>query len=346
MRVVEALVRPSATLRIGQVEIALRTSARAIDVLPSERTRFGDAVGRSLAMRTVFGVLEFMAPSTATILLEGETGTGKDVLARAIVRESRRKKAPFIVLDCGAITPGLLESELFGHEKGAFTGASTARRGAFEAANGGTILIDEVGELPLDLQPKLLRVLEAREVKRLGSSEPSKVDVRIIAATKRNLVARVAEGAFREDLYSRLAVVPIKVPSLRERRDDIPLLVTSILGSLGAETMHVSDEAMNGLLVREWRGNVRELRNAIERAVHLARGMGDSEIDASHFPTPQAEESVFRFDGTESFDETTTRLQRAYARWLVARHGSTHAAAEAAEIEVARLTALAIAADD
>ena len=339
-QVTSAVVKPGSTVRVGEVEIALRPSAQPLSVLPSERQRFGDAVGRSLAMRTIFGVLEFMAPSDATILLEGETGTGKDALARAVLAESRRKKGPFQVLDCGVVSANLLESELFGHEKGAFTGAATARRGIFEAASGGTVFLDEIDELPLDLQPKLLRVIEAREIKRLGSSKPIKIDVRLIAASKRDLVGAVADGRFREDLYFRLAVVPIQLPPLRARRDDIPLLVTTMLAALGGKNMSVNDEVMSEFLAREWRGNVRELRNVLERALHLARGQGTNEIDVCHLPALRSLESTFRFEPGRSFDETMRACERAYARWLVTMHGSEEAAAAEAQLELGRLMAL------
>ena len=339
-RVTEAIARPGATVRVGAVEIVIRPSAQPVTVLPSERDRFGDVVGKSVAMRGIFGVLEYLAPSDATILLEGETGTGKEALARAVVAASRRKKAPFEIFDCNVASHALLESELFGHEKGAFTGAETARRGLFEAADRGTVFLDGIDELPLELQPKLLRVLEAGEVKRLGGRRPSKVDVRIVAATKRDLMDLVAAGTFREDLYFRLAVVPVKVPPLDARREDIPLLVTTLLAGLGGKDIAVSDEVMSELLVRDYRGNVRELRNALERAVGLARASGATELDVSHLATPRTAASTFRFDGARSLDETLASCAQAYARWLVTVQGSEEAAAAAAGVPVGQLIAL------
>ena len=335
--IADALISAGSILRVGQVEIAIRPSAQPITVMPSERTRFGDAIGKSLSMRTLFGVLEYMAPSNATVLLEGDTGTGKEVLARAIVKQGRRKKGPFVVVDCGSVSANLLESELFGHEKGAFTGAVAARKGAFELADGGTLFLDEIGELALDLQPKLLRALEAREIKRLGAGKPIKVDVRVVAATKVTLLDRVAAGTFREDLYFRLAVVPLKVPPLHARREDIPMLVLAVLEGLGAAGMTVSDEAMSALLVRDWPGNVRELRNVVERAMLLAQSGGASEIDAAHLPTMGVADPTFRFSAAASHAETMASFERSYAQWLVGHCGSVEEAAARVQLNVARL---------
>ena len=333
----DAIVAPGATLRVGQIDIAIRPSARPVEVMPSEHTQFGGVIGKSLSMRSLFGVLEYMAPSNATVLLEGETGTGKDVIARAIAKEGRRKKGPFVVVDCGAVSANLLESELFGHEKGAFTGAVSARRGAFELADGGTLFLDEIGELAIDLQPKLLRALEAREIKRLGAGKVIKIDVRVIAATKAVLLEKVAQGLFREDLYFRLAVVPLRVPPLRARREDIPLLVESILHGLGGAAISVSDEAMSALLVRGWPGNVRELRNVLERASLLARSGGALEIDMLHLASEQPGETMFGFDGCLSYNETLATFERAYAHWLVAQHGSVERAGAMLDVDPARL---------
>jgi transcriptional regulator with GAF, ATPase, and Fis domain len=227
-RVTDAIAPVGSILSLGAVKIALRPDLEVLDVEPLAQTEFEGAIGRSVVMRRIFRVLDGVAKTEATVLLEGETGTGKEVLARAIARRSHRPE-PFVVVDCGAVTPALIQSELFGHERGAFTGAVSQRKGAFERAHGGTIFLDEIGELSLDVQPTLLRVLESREFRRVGGNQSLKVDVRVIAATSRDLVREVGAGKFREDLYFRLAVVPIRIPPLRARREDIPALVEHIL---------------------------------------------------------------------------------------------------------------------
>ena len=236
--------------------------------------RFGRMVGRSPAMQTVFDLLGKASASDATIMLEGETGTGKEVSAEAIHKGSPRRDKPFLVVDCGAMPPQLLESELFGHERGAFTGAVSSRQGAFEAADGGTVFLDEIGELPLDLQPKLLRVLERREVRRVGTNNHVPVDVRLIAATNRSLREQVAAHKFRSDLYYRLAVVEVKLPPLRERLADLPALVEHIVRNLGTvdeETLAAVRTApfLGALAEHTWPGNIRELRNYLERCAAL-----------------------------------------------------------------------------
>ncbi|HTA89553.1 MAG TPA: sigma-54 dependent transcriptional regulator [Polyangiaceae bacterium] len=229
--------------------------------------RFSKLVAHSQAMHEVFAVLLRLAPTPLTITFFGETGTGKDVLARATHEQSTRANGPFVVFDCGAVAPNLAESELFGHERGSFTGAHSAHAGAFERAQGGTLFLDEVGELPLDLQPRLLRALESRSVRRLGGANDRAVDLRVISATHRDLKSLVATGRFREDLYFRLAGAVVAVPPLRDRREDLPLLVPRLLADLGRSDLAVSDSAFEALANRPWRGNVRELKNALACAV-------------------------------------------------------------------------------
>jgi transcriptional regulator with GAF, ATPase, and Fis domain len=234
---------------------------------------FEEIVGASDPLRTVLTVVARVAPTDATVLIMGETGTGKELVARAIHKNSRRAPRAFVSVNCAAIPPSLVASELFGHEKGAFTGASQRSIGRFESADGGTIFLDEVGDLPAETQIALLRVLQEREIERVGSSQPMSVDVRVLAATNRDLRAAVATGRFREDLYYRLNVFPIRVPTLRERADDIPLLVEYLVGRYarraGKPIRHVSPETLALFQAYAWPGNVRELQNVVERAVIL-----------------------------------------------------------------------------
>jgi transcriptional regulator with GAF, ATPase, and Fis domain len=226
-------------------------------------------------MRQVFEMVERVAPSEVAVTILGETGTGKELVARAIHARSPRRESPFIPVNCSAIAESLIESELFGHEKGAFSGADRLRKGAFEEANGGTIFLDEIGELPLDLQPKLLRTLELGEVKRVGASRPLTVNVRIVAATHRDLRAQVRAGRFREDLFYRLCVVPVTVPPLRRRRGDVRALADAFLASAAPRGLGLrwAEDALKRLEGYDWPGNVRQLRNVVQRAV-LFRGEG------------------------------------------------------------------------
>ncbi len=240
----------------------------------NELAKFGGLVGSSEKMRQLFDMLQRAAHCDATVLIQGETGTGKEVSAHSIHAESRRGDGPFIVVDCGAIPGQLLESELFGYERGAFTGAVAARMGAFEAAHGGTVFLDEIGELGVDLQPKILRVLESRKIKRVGSNNYIPIDVRVIAATNRDLRDEVAAKRFRSDLYYRLAVLHIQLPALRERQGDLRVLVAAILAQLNVRDNAVtasllSEEFIDTLGGYRWPGNVRQLRNYVERRVAL-----------------------------------------------------------------------------
>jgi two-component system response regulator AtoC len=248
-----------------------------------ERYQFGGILGHSRPMQDLFQLLETVAPSSSTILITGETGTGKEVVARAIHHNSPRRAHRFVALNCGAIPETLLEAELFGHVRGAFTGAVGARQGRFEQAHKGTLFLDEVGTMSLTLQVKLLRALQEREFERVGDNQTIKVDVRVIAATNSDLTRLVAAATFREDLYYRLHVIPIQLPPLRDRRDDIPLLVKHFLTKFaGSSSVHASQSAIRALMAYDWPGNVRQLENAMERAIALCTGR--PEIDVADLP--------------------------------------------------------------
>ena len=263
-----AKLRPGQTIRAGRSEFVFEARDQSQGVPTSATTGFGDLVGASEAMRMLYAQLEKIAPSEATALILGESGTGKELVAHELHRHSDRKDGPFIIVDCGALPEELIESELFGHKKGAFTGATVDRIGAFEAAHGGTLFLDEIGELPLALQPKLLRVLESRTIRRIGDNTRRPVDVRFVAATHRNLRAEVNAGTFREDLFWRLAVMELRIPPLRERREDIPLLAQALWSRSGLTKTGpgFDPDTLEKMQRLPWRGNVRELRNFVERA--------------------------------------------------------------------------------
>lgn len=275
LRVREVYLKPGTKFRVGHTDMVFQPLNDVVEIALSSSDRFGSVLGASVAMREIFATCEKVAPSDLTVLITGETGTGKELVSRSLHDLSTRRSKPFVVLDCGAIPKELIESTLFGHEKGAFTGAVGQHRGCFEQANGGTIFLDEIGELDIGLQPKLLRVLENREIKRVGGDRNIKVDVRVLAATNRDLRAMVNKGTFREDLYFRLSVITIDNPPLRQRRDDIPLLVHFFLADVAQRRgmdLTLSVDAMNALINQSWPGNVRELRNVIERSGSLCDG--------------------------------------------------------------------------
>jgi len=283
LRIKEAFLRPGMQVRAGDVELRVDPIYKNVSVEPSDADRFGNLVGRSVRMRQVFTMLERVARTNATVVLIGETGSGKSAVARAIHDASPRRNGPFITVDCGAIAESLIESELFGHARGAFTGAVSARKGALELAQGGTLFIDELVDLNQELQPRLLRVLEEREVRRVGSNETISLDVRIIAASRYDLWKEVQAGRFREDLYFRLSVFQIPLPSLRERPEDIPLLTTEFTKAAeGGETLlpRLTPQVLARLAQHPFYGNVRELRNVVERAIFLGtdptEGLGPS----------------------------------------------------------------------
>jgi transcriptional regulator with GAF, ATPase, and Fis domain len=338
----EAYLRAGSVIKAGEVELKFTPFEERIEILPSEKEALGEMVGRSPAMREIFGLVEKIAPTDATVLIEGETGTGKDMIARTLHLLSPRSDKPFIVVDCGAVAGTLIESELFGHEKGAFTGASSARQGAFELAAGGTIFLDELGELSLDLQPKLLRVLEQRELRRVGGTKILKVDLRVVAATRKDLRSEVEKGKFREDLYFRLNVVPITAPSLRERREDIPLLIDSMLKKLAPEGANLTDQTRAALMAHDWPGNVRELRNVIERALALGADPGMlvaplGDTGSSSGKGVQLKDAI-EFEPGESFRETKEKwnelFERRYLTWLIRRaDGNISKAARDADMD-------------
>ncbi len=273
LRARDVYLAAHATIKIGETLIEYIPDETSIDLEFSTEKKFGSMLGESAAMRQIFAMLSKVAPTEITVLVEGESGTGKELVAQAIHMHSKRAKGPFVVFDCSAVAPSVIESELFGHVKGAFTGAIASRNGAFTQANGGTLFLDELGELPLDLQPKLLRAIEQRAVRPVGGDTPQSVDVRIVAATNRDLAAQVQEGLFRSDLYYRLVVLKITLPALRDRVEDIPLLVEHFLAQNEEGTgarVQVGYDTIRKLQKHGWPGNIRELKNFVDRAAVLA----------------------------------------------------------------------------
>jgi two-component system response regulator GlrR len=332
----EAFCPSAAALVLGETRVMVRTTASSTPVATTRRDRLGQLTARSPAMRRVLSQLERVAASDATVLLLGETGTGKEIAAESLHQESPRARGPFVIVDCGAIPAELLESELFGHEKGAFTGALRAREGAFQAASGGTIFLDEIGELPKDLQPKLLRALSRRAVKPVGTEGYIDVDVRVIAATNRDLRQEVNAERFRGDLYYRLAVVEVRLPPLRDRLDDLPLLVEAMLRESRASPADtsrlMSASFLEQLAHHAWPGNIRELRNVIDRAL----AMGPWELEAP--AAPPADGAAPAVDLSRPFKEAreawTATFERAYLVALLGHHdGNIRAAARAAGID-------------
>ena len=275
LQIREVYLKPGVIFRAGQSQVQFKPTQDIVEIELSKQDRFDKVIGASAIMREVFANLEKIAASDLTVLVTGETGTGKELVARGIHNASARKDKPFVVLDCGSIPKDLIESTLFGHEKGSFTGAVGQHRGCFEQANGGTIFLDEIGELDIMLQPKLLRVLEQREIKRVGGDKTIKVDVRVLAATNRDLRAEVNSNNFREDLYFRLSVVNAELPPLRDRKEDVALIAQHFLRDVASRrgiTMSFGQDAMAALQNHRWPGNVRELRNVVERAAALSDG--------------------------------------------------------------------------
>jgi sigma-54 dependent transcriptional regulator, flagellar regulatory protein len=281
--------------------------------LGSKNMLFRSMVGRSESISQVRRLIEQVSSTDASVLILGESGTGKEVVARNIHYHSSRGKGPFVPVNCGAIPPELLESELFGHEKGAFTGAISSRKGRFELADGGTLFLDEIGDMPMSMQVKLLRVLQERCFERVGGNNTIKVNVRIVAATHRNLDQMIADSTFREDLYYRLNVFPIEMPALRERIEDIPLLLQELLARMeaeGAKLIHFTPRAITSLMEHEWAGNVRELANLVERLIILYPG---EMVDVNHLPMKYRYSHIPDFQPEDNFLSTEEQEQSALA---------------------------------
>jgi len=352
IRVKEVFLTPEMSFRVGKTELSFSPTDEVIEIKPSKKHQLDQMVGDSVAMREVFSIIERVAPTNLTCLITGETGTGKELASRAVHNLSPRKNGPFRVFDCGAAPETLIESELFGHEKGSFTGAVQAREGVFEAAHRGTIFLDEIGELPLDLQPKLLRVLEQREVRRVGSGRTRAVDVRVVAATNRNLIEEVRAGRFREDLYYRLAVVELQLPALRDRNEDLRALVDHMLKRNQVDLV-VSESVLELFKAYHWPGNVRELANVVERAIPFTDG---EEItlhalpDALRSPSAPGRSAPAKVGAAASsadvpFKDAKEKLidafERQYLIDLIDRHGgNVSKAARAADMDRKSITRL------
>ena len=335
-RVREAYLHPGAVIRAGQTALTFESADQPLPIDPAPGDRFGDLLGTSLRMRQVFAALERLAPTDTTVLLVGETGTGKGHAVRALHQQSTRRADPLLVFDCGAVARTLIESELFGHEKGAFTGAAQVRVGALEAAGPGTLFLDELDDLPLDLQPKLLRALEERRFCRVGSTRPLPFRGRVVAATKKDLAPEVASGRFRADLYFRVAVAVVAIPPLRARPEDMPLLAEQILPQ-GRQAWDGLDPATRDrLLTYSWPGNVREFRNVLERlalGIPVGQAFGASDGPARALPAGEA-----RIDLSLPFKQAKAawveRFERGYLSDLIARHrGRIAPAAREAELD-------------
>jgi DNA-binding NtrC family response regulator len=301
--------------KVMETQLLKRAHNQLLDQVRLETGVFENMIGRSRAMMRVFETIEKVAPTDVTVLVRGESGTGKELVARAIHFRSPRARKPFIAVNCAAFSRELVESELFGHEKGAFTGAVQRREGKFEAADGGTLFLDEIGDMALETQAKLLRVLQEKQFERIGGNQPLSVDVRIIAATNQDLETMVSQGRFREDLYYRIKVVEIRIPPVRERREDIPLMVRHFIEDacqrFGKPAMRLSPEAMRACLDRPWKGNARSLKAAIEQAVILAGGDEISPEDLFSGSDPEGDHAPAQITnhlplGSDDGDETLT----------------------------------------
>jgi DNA-binding NtrC family response regulator len=319
--VIDVSIPPDSIITVGKTELKFMLLEEEEKIKSPAVEAYHGMVGSSTSMRRLYGLIERIAPSDVTVLLQGESGVGKELVARAIHQLSGRASKKLVILNCAAIAKELIESELFGHEKGAFTSAHQQRKGAFEEAQGGTLFLDEIGEMPLELQPKLLRVLENREIKRIGSNVLIDIDVRVVAATNRNLAEQVKKGQFREDLFYRLYVVPVAIPPLRERVDDIPLLAEGFLIEARGKQKTpkgFSAKAMESLMSFAWPGNVRELKNVISRAVLNVRGDKIEEEDLSFAPQVLREKTKFDPKDENPFQQSpVTKNLKDYEREMI-----------------------------
>ncbi|MEZ4410237.1 MAG: sigma 54-interacting transcriptional regulator [Polyangiales bacterium] len=348
MRVREVLITEPTELSLGHTVVRVTPEApRALSVPPSAASSFGRLLGASEAMQAVYATLERCAPTSVPVLVTGESGTGKELVARSLHEASPRASKPFEIVDCGGLPPTLIEAELFGHERGAYSGAVGEREGAFERANGGTVFLDELGELPLEVQPKLLRALGEGEVRRLGGSKVRKVDVRVIAATNRDLRVEVNAKRFRADLFYRLAVIRVRMPPLRDRLDDLPILVPALLSRIGrergvAQAVEASDELYERLSRYAWPGNVRELRNYLEQWAVLRQPLPPGEGEEATGAGPSdGDDALFGQYLTMPLREAKLlmleRFEQAYLRLMLDQTGGNVAEA-ARRAGVARRT--------
>ncbi|MDO9020155.1 MAG: sigma 54-dependent Fis family transcriptional regulator [Deltaproteobacteria bacterium] len=339
----EGRLTESAVLKLGRTKVRLTLNGARTTLPLSTAVSYGAMLGASAAMRQVYATLARAAPTTAPVLVLGESGTGKELAARAVHQTSERAEKPFEVVDCGGLPPTLIESELFGHERGSFTGATSDREGAFERADGGTIFLDELGEMPLEVQPKLLRALGEGEVRRVGGRRSKKIDVRVVAATNRDLRREVNAGRFRADLYYRLAVIQVRMPALRERLDDLDVLVPALVKRICAERrvavdVPIPDELTAMLAQHTWPGNVRELRNYLEQYVILEATPPFTADDADGGGDESGEGALVR--GLEALPlraakaELTDRFERWYlSRLLADTRGNVAEAARRAGVD-------------
>ncbi len=336
-KVTKLKVGPGASFKLGRSLLRVQPQPTALEVTPSRARRFGELVGESLAMRELFAVLELAAQSEVTVLVQGETGTGKELVARALHDASSRRGGPFVAVDCGALPESLLESELFGHVKGAFTGASERRAGAFLRADRGTLFLDELGGVSAAVQARLLRVLEERKVKPVGADAETPVDVRVVAASRLALEQGVAQGTFRSDLYYRLSVLALELPPLRNRREDLPLLVTELLKRRGFEAGPVDGAGFDALRAHAWPGNVRELRNVLERALALsptATSFRQLKLSLGPIETGGGLSVRTELPFKEAKDAVVDAFEAQYLREVMGRHGGNlSAAAREAQVD-------------